>query len=291
MIASDLVLVLEGGSRVVLHLGLALLVGVALGWAWLWPARWLTRLAAAGVALTALATVVAPVGGLLAGRPAGLVLTGPDVPWLLVRLAVLALALFFGPDLAGSPVRGGRRLVVPALTVVLGLTVVLPLDGPVTPWSVLEAFLLLLHVLAAAAWFGGLLVLALSLLPRARADDAELALDRFSRVATTSLVVLALTGVVDALVTTGGPGPLATSLYGLVLLAKVLVVAAVLVLQGRVRHYVLLVGQRRRQGRDPSRRRAHQLRRLAGVVGVEAVLAVGVLVLTAVLVALAPLPR
>lgn len=281
---------LQGGHRVVLHLGLALLVGAVLAWAWLWPGRWLTRLAWAGVALTALATVLPPVAALLIGRPGVEVLQGPDVPWLLLRLAVLALALFFGPDLAGGPGGPGRRAVVLALVVLLGLTVVLPLGGS-GPASVLGASLLLVHLLAAAAWFGGLLVLALSLLPRARADAAELALDRFALLATTCLAVLALTGVVDALLTTTGPWGLMTSWYGLVLLGKVLAVLVVLVLQRRVRRYVALVGQRRRQGRDPSRRRAHQLRRLVRVVGAEAVLAAGVLGLTAVLVALAPVPR
>ncbi|SDE63136.1 Putative copper export protein [Auraticoccus monumenti] len=279
-----------------LHLGLALLVGAVVAWAWLWPTRWLARVAGAGAGAAALATLAVPLADLLAGRPVEDVLQRPDVPWLLLRLALLALALFFGPELARAS-RGGRWrpgapgvTVVLVLTVVLGLTVVLPADGGQGPRSVLAAVLLLAHVLAAAAWFGGLLVLALSLLPRATADAGELALERFARLATTCLAVLALTGVVDALLTTGGPWPLVVSWYGLVLVVKVLVVVAVLVLHRRVRRYLSLAGQRRRQGREPSRGRAHQLRRLVRVVGAEAVLAVAVLGLSAALVALAPLP-
>lgn len=78
------------------------------------------------------------------------------------------------------------------------------------------------HMLAAAAWLGGLVgVLLLS------RDDAA-AVRRFSAVAATSVIVLAATGIYQAWLRVGFPQSILTTSYGRLLLIKVAVVSAIL---------------------------------------------------------------
>lgn len=93
-----------------------------------------------------------------------------------------------------------------------------------------------LHVSVAALWLGGLVGLALTLTGRAAtAPDAEGALDsagvvlRFSNLAAISVLVLWVSGVVQAQTLADLPGDLTATTWGRWLLAKTVLVAAVLV--------------------------------------------------------------
>nr|WP_233427831.1 cytochrome c oxidase assembly protein [Actinokineospora spheciospongiae] len=82
---------------------------------------------------------------------------------------------------------------------------------------------LLFHLVAAAVWVGGLIALLAH--GRRRAEHLGLAASRFSRVALVCWVVMALSGVVNALVRLP-LGDLLTSGYGLLVLAKLVLLLA-----------------------------------------------------------------
>jgi cytochrome c oxidase assembly factor CtaG/putative copper export protein len=82
---------------------------------------------------------------------------------------------------------------------------------------------LLLHVLAAAVWVGGLVALVTHLVAGGR--HPALAARRFSAVALVCWVVLAVSGVLNALVRIA-PGDLVTSTYGVLVVVKVVALVA-----------------------------------------------------------------
>lgn len=83
------------------------------------------------------------------------------------------------------------------------------------------------HALAAGAWLG--LLIGLALVVRSRGEWA-LALPRYSAVALPLVAVVAVTGLVNGLVRIGGITPLVQPGYGRVLLAKTLILAVLLAL-------------------------------------------------------------
>ncbi|PFG35001.1 putative copper resistance protein D [Sanguibacter antarcticus] len=79
---------------------------------------------------------------------------------------------------------------------------------------------LFMHLVGAAVWIGGLLVIAVLRTRRALTDEAlAVVVARFSPVAAWCFVVVALSGVVNALVRLGGVAGLSTD-YGVLILAK-----------------------------------------------------------------------
>ncbi len=90
-----------------------------------------------------------------------------------------------------------------------------------------------LHLLAGAAWLGGLLALALTLPSLSgRPRDAAVVLTRFSSVAAGLLVVLALTGTLMGWRILGGWTPLLDTAYGRLLLVKVALAGLVVLVAG-----------------------------------------------------------
>lgn len=87
----------------------------------------------------------------------------------------------------------------------------------------LGAVAIALHVLAAAAWCG--LLVAMALTVRHRGQWSRV-LPRFSQVALVCVVVLLVAGTVGAVVVLPGPGALLDSGYGRVLLAKIVAALA-----------------------------------------------------------------
>ncbi|WP_280216100.1 copper resistance D family protein [Nocardia cyriacigeorgica] len=83
------------------------------------------------------------------------------------------------------------------------------------------------HALAAGAWLG--LLIGLALVVRSRGEWA-LALPRYSAVALPLVAAVAVTGLVNGLVRIGGITPLVQTGYGRVLLAKTLILAVLLAL-------------------------------------------------------------
>ena len=136
-------------------------------------------------------------------------------------LAVLALLL-----VAALP---------PALPALVGAAGVatLALDGhqrSVEPtWLLITGDLL--HVGAAAVWFGGLVLVGVILArPTSRSEPAVVAgvLDRFSTIAVVSMGLVALAGVAMARPLVGSPAALVSTAYGRLLLVKLGAVAVIL---------------------------------------------------------------
>lgn len=86
------------------------------------------------------------------------------------------------------------------------------------------------HHAAAATWIAGLAVVAWIVIPGLAHDARTPALRRFSRVAATSVAVLALTGLVQTLRLTGSPAGLIDTGHGRYLLVKLIALAAMLAL-------------------------------------------------------------
>ncbi|MFD6352902.1 copper resistance D family protein [Nocardia tengchongensis] len=139
---------------------------------------------------------------------------------LLIGTGVVAVYSAFG---FRQPDRATADLVLVFTAVTLALR---PITGHMSqqPFgSVLAA----LHALAAAGWFG--LLLALALTVRSRGEWAAL-LPRYSAWALPLVVTVTVTGLLNGLVRLGGVSPMVTTGYGRILLAKTLLVGALIAL-------------------------------------------------------------
>jgi copper transport protein len=137
------------------------------------------------------------------------------------------------------------------------------------------------HVLAAAAWLGGLLLLSVVLVARRDGDAVATGrvVARFSRVATIAVLVVATAGIALALVEVRTVDALTSTRYGWVLVAKV-AVALVIGLAGAYNHYRLVPAL------EQAPKKAGE--RLRTTVRAESGLMVAVVALTAWLVTITP---
>ena len=189
----------------VVCLGYVLLAGMGTFWAIVWPegqaVRRLRGLAVAGLALISLGTVIEALVGILVGEyPRGEAVTDESGTWLLVRLAALAIAGFFGAELLGQPVRGARRIVVLALVAVLTVTLVVNSTAMSSPQVVAIAAIVGVYLLALAAWLGSLVAVAALLVPHNQPGGLDRVWTRFSWLTGLSVVVLMVTGVAPHLI-------------------------------------------------------------------------------------------
>ncbi|MCX4096580.1 copper resistance D family protein [Nocardia sp. alder85J] len=128
------------------------------------------------------------------------------------------------------------------------------------------------HALAAAAWFG--LLLALAVVARGRGDWATL-LPRYSRWALPAAVAVTGTGVCNALVRLGGFTPLLTTGYGHILLAKTALLVELLALGWWWRRtWVPRAGAHRIGAENSLRRAVTEVLAMAVVYGLAATLSV-----------------
>jgi copper transport protein len=132
------------------------------------------------------------------------------------------------------------------------------------------------HVAAAAAWLGGLVVLAVFLLRLADQRELGVILPEWSRWAALAVTALLLAGLVQAVLEIGPPEALATTAYGRLLLVKVGLVAVVVAVAGYSRRLVRL----RLGASRPGAMRV--------AVAAEAVVLAGVLAVSSVLVQTTP---
>ncbi|MGQ0466002.1 MAG: copper resistance CopC/CopD family protein [Sporichthyaceae bacterium] len=300
---------LAGANRWLSYLGAIGLLGVAAFAALCWPGgatdRRTRRLVIGGALLVPLAALVAlplqsalvagtGLGGAFSDGQLGDVVDARYGETMLLRVA-LALALFACLVLAAR--RPSRWALGLAAASGVGVLVTYARAGhPAAgdyPW--LTVALDAVHLGAVAVWLGGLLVLAVRLLP-APTDDCPEVLRRWSTVATGAVAVLVVTGSIQAAVKLRSFSALVDTDYGRWIVAKSILLGGMLVLanlgRARVRSYAT-ARPRLAAGAslgaklaDPAP--APQVRALRRSVAAELALAAAVLAATAVLTATSP---
>ena len=205
-----------------------------------WPSRLLLGAAGAG-AVCALAGVGLQ-GALGAGVGLGGALDAPVLEaslrtrtgdaWLL-RAAVWAFLLVLLALFGAGRTRGGALAAAIPTAVLVGSLPYAGHAGSQEPQAVLVPADVL-HVLAAGAWLGGLVLLVACFWPRrgpaGARDGAAEATRRFSRLALPAVAVLVLAGSVQAWFYLGSPGAVFASTYGWALVAKAGLLGVVVVL-------------------------------------------------------------
>ncbi|GAA1734431.1 CopD family protein [Luedemannella helvata] len=296
-------------ARWVSFAGLAVLVGAVLFVAWCWPAGarrpavralvwggWATGLVgalaaaltygpyAAGRSLGDVldgelldTTLAAGLGRALAARAALLVAAAPALSWLLRRYPDDP-----GPRLrravTGAVILGAGALA--ATWTVAGHSV----SGRFVPVAVAVD---IAHLVAMAAWLGGLATLALALLPARELRAMRRAVPAFSRLALICVGVLVVTGLFQAWRQVQTPAALTQTSYGRLLAAKVVVVCVLVGLGMAARGWVRRHYDARPGARNPAPD-PHQLYAFRRRVLAETGLGVVVLAVSAVLMATQP---
>ncbi|NLU80111.1 copper resistance protein CopC/CopD [Micromonospora sp. HNM0581] len=267
------------------YAGLLLVVGPALVLALLWPRRLSrrgpSRLAWTGLGLVALATVAAVLlqvpytngGGLfdITGDGLSLALGSAFGAAHLVRLGLLAaVALLLRPLLTG-PV--GRTDLIILGVLAVGALLTWPMAGhpAASPAPGVSVVVDAVHLGGMAVWLGGLVMLAVFLLPRADERELGAILPIWSRWAALAVSALLLAGTVQALIEVATPAALVNTTYGRLVLAKIGLFVIVIAVAAYSRH---LVRTRVAASRPAPVRRAIwvELAVTAIVLGVSAVL-------------------
>ena len=286
----DLADLLVGALRSVLYAGFVLLAGTLAFWTLVWPdGRYNRRqllLVDAGLAVLAVGTLLVPVVAVVTTGLAPLdALSREGWVAVLLRLAVLVAVWAFLSELVDAPIRGRRRVAAGVAVVALTVTMVLGSEAVALSPVALSLPMSFAHLLAMATWLGGLLALAVVILPRQQPTVLEELIPAFSRLSLDCIVVLVVTGAVQAIQRTGGVGDLASSTYGLVLLVKVAVFVGMLVLAVPVRRRTDAILLGRLDVEAPSA----GTQTLALLMGAQLATAAALIVTTAALVAVAPL--
>jgi copper transport protein len=230
-------------ARVVDYVGVSLFLGGCAFVALLWPAGagdWRTRrLLGIGWFLGVSGTVAALLwqSVWVAQRPldwsvvqqllsvqTGRVWAAKALLWVLATV-VLADLLRRRADAARS-----MAWRVGALVVGLGLLRMSGLSGHAqdAPQRTVTEVAALLHLTGICAWFGGLAVLLLGVLPRRRPEELASVVPKYSRLALASVVLTVLAGTALAWQLVGTPDVLFTTGYGRLLLVKLAIFAVIL---------------------------------------------------------------
>lgn len=210
--------------------------GLNLGWAR--PTLILATVVVALGSLVALVAQTAVMAGSLseALKPASLsfMVTGMTLGMAMVVRAAVAL-LGLAAVVTLKPGRGLWRLTV-AAGLVVAASFAWTGHGAATEGSggLLHLTADIIHAVAAALWLGALVALTVLLLRRAAPDDLAIhrALHGFAGLGTLAVVLLVLTGLVNSwfLVGPTRTGDLGTSLYGRLLIAKLVLFGLMLAL-------------------------------------------------------------
>ncbi|MET0420959.1 MAG: copper resistance protein CopC [Acidimicrobiia bacterium] len=238
--------VLYAIARAVLYASLALLIGGMLFLAWVFPSGRAVKRACRIVWIGWWATALVTVAGIaLEGAYAAALglskLFDPSV-WgdvldtrygkvALVRLALLAVAA----PLLRAGLRCGRAVprwwVAPAALVAIALAATPGVAGHASTGDYVGLALVsdTLHVLAMAAWIGGLVLLVAVVLVKPLPDGLRPAVNRFSALALGAVATLMVTGGFQAWRQVGSLNALKDTDFGRLLLAKLVVFAAMVV--------------------------------------------------------------
>jgi LPXTG-site transpeptidase (sortase) family protein len=287
---SPVLALLAASVSFVVYLGYVLFAGTGAFWAVVWPdgqdVRRLRMMAVVGLALIGLGTIAeAIIGWLVPERVLGEAAEESGT-WLLVRLAVLAGAGFFGAEVLRRPVRGARRVTVLTLVVILTITLVVESTAMASPRVVALTATTGVYLLALAAWLGGLMAFAALLVPRNPPGALERVSPRFSRFAGLSVLALTVAGTAQHLIA----GGTATPRSSVLLLVEVLALAATLLLCRYAVAYGRRLAFRERYMRgfpvEPRGRRPM----LGRAIGVQVVLSVALLGVAVAQLAVLPVP-
>lgn len=307
--AHDLVTALAGANRWISYLGAILLIGVAAFAAACWPGAAADRrtrgLAVAGALLVPLSALAAlplqsavvagtGLGGAFSDGRLGDVV---DARYGQTMLARIACALALAALLVVCMRRPSRWTLGLAAASAAGVLFTYALVGhPAAgdyPW--LTTTVDAVHLAAVAVWLGGLLVLAVRLLPEPT-SDCPAVLRRWSRIATGAVAVLVVTGTVQAAFKLRSFSALVETDYGRWIVAKSLLLGGMLALanlgRARVRRYAAAAPMRLAGASlgaklaDPAP--PPEVRQLRRSVAAELALAAAVLVATAFLTATSP---
>lgn len=206
---------------------------------------------------------------------------GNTVVARLVVLAVVGLLIARG---LRQPLTSLRKMLAVALLVPT-LVATQSFSGHAAEKGSLVLALDMAHLVAASVWLGGLVVLVFVLLPTQRRDELAVAVPAFSKMAFTSVVILAVTGGIHALVRVGSIGAFFTHSYGQLILLK-LAIFVVLVVCGGLSHRWVQRRFAQKAGTEVSDKEFRKgIRRTAGT---EVGIGVAVLLVTAILVATNP---
>lgn len=267
------------------YVGLLLLVGSALVLAALWPRRLPrrgpARLAWAGLGLLAASTVANLLlqvpytagGGVLDVTGQGLsdVLGSAFGAAHLVRLGLLAAAAFLLRPLMAGPVERSDLVILGVLGAAALVTWPLAGHPAASPAPAVSVVVDAVHLGGMAVWLGGLVLLAVFLLPRADERELGAILPIWSRWAALAVSALLLAGTVQALIEVATPRALVDTFYGRLVLGKIALFVLVIAVAAYSRQ---LVRRRTAAGRPTSMRRAvwAELAITAVVLGLSAVL-------------------
>ncbi|MGV9973072.1 CopD family protein [Nocardia beijingensis] len=188
----------------------------------------------------------------------------------------VGLAILVGvATVAGGSALAFRRPESASADLVLVFAAVALALRPITGHMSQQAFgsvLAAVHALAAGAWFG--LLVALALVVRTRGEWA-VALPRYSAVALPLVAVVAVTGLLNGLIRVGGFAPFVSTGYGRILLAKTVVLLGLLALGWWWRRsWVPKAADHRMDAKDSLRRAVAEVVVMALAFGLAAVLAV-----------------
>lgn len=285
----------ETAVRLAGYVSLAVLVGGAYLLVELWPqganlarARrllWLGLAGALGSTLLTLGLRGASVKGLTAVsafRPdvISVVFGTHFANVLLTRAALLLAAVPMLAMLARRPERAVRSSTWQFTASVVGAGTLAThcLTGHAYAAGTGATLAALAHLTGATVWLGGLVMLAVVLLPRGRWDESRLVIPGFSALAEKAVALMAVAGVALFILLEPGWDRLAASGWGQLLFTKLVLVAFILALASKARAFT-----RRHLIRIAADGTA-SLRPLAATVAAELTLAIGVLTATALLV-------
>lgn len=285
--------VLDVVDELALLVGFVLVAGTLASWVTMAPNgrsdRRQVRLVHVGAVVLGVATLAVPLLAPPTGADAGALGAVSRETWaaVLVRLAVLLALLAWFDELVRGPIIAARRRWAGAAVVALSATFALPSevvasqDGPV---RALVAVALLAHVVAAAVWLGGAVVIAAVGLPLRDLHDLSAAVRSFSRITLATVGTVVVSGVAVLLVQSSRGAP-TTPGYGAMLLVKGAALAGMVVAahHGR-RRLDGMVFHRLRVGGDAlSRVQASWL-----LIGAQLLLGAGLLGATVALAAVGP---
>jgi copper transport protein len=289
-------------ARFVGYAGLILLAGPVIFLLLLWPRRLATsgpaRMALAGGALLFVGTLAELAlqvpyqsGGDFSAEAARQVFSSPYGWAHLVRLAALGALLVFLRDVVeGRAGRVDRTLL--GLLGVLGLAT-WPISGhpSASRLAAVSVVADAAHLAAMATWMGGLIVLATFLLRQGSSRELRAILPTWSRWALLAVITITASGAINALIEIDSFQGLFHTLYGQLILAKIVLLAVIVVVAAQARRWVARTYSTGRPGssaivdEDDERAVGKRLRR--GVL-IELGVAVAVVAIASVLVQSTP---